>query len=218
MKEEKKKINFRELFKDKKKKAKIELLLYAFFLIGVIIFVRIMGTADNAEIEKEDVNSNFLSLIKDNYQYDIQVNINDEVISYVGKRLGNNMTINKINDNLSSYYFVNKDKYYVLEDGNYILTTRDDVYDLIDYRYFMVDNIMEYLKMANREDNIYKVKVADIILNSPSDDEITITLFEDSNSFTVDYTNLFRVYDSNIKKAVIDYKYSNIGRVISLDE
>ncbi len=77
----------------KEKELKIELILYAIFFIGVIIFVRVGNNISNNNINTSD--NLFISQINDNYSYDTKVNINDNNYEYIGKVLGYNSTIEK---------------------------------------------------------------------------------------------------------------------------
>ena len=153
----KEKKSFIELWKDKRERAKIELILYGVFFVGVILFARVFGSSVNNTNNDSTDNSTFLSLIDDNYEYNIVVNMNDNVYEYYGKVLGNNSTINvKVLDSVKSYY-LKSDKYYVLEDENYILVNEEEVYPYIDRRYFSVNNIINYIKIGTKEDSLYKI-------------------------------------------------------------
>lgn len=216
--EKKNKINLREMWKDKKGRAKIELALYGIFFLTIIIFVRIANTNSSSEIDNSS-NSNFISNIQDNYEYNMEININDNIYKYYGKCLGYNATITKeVLDDKEFYYMMNN-KYYILDNnGNYILTSKEDVYRYIDYKYLDINNIKEYMKVASVSDDIYTIKLSDIILNSNSRDNITITIDEENTSLVIDYTNLFKLDDSNINKVLVTISYKNINNIISLEE
>lgn len=110
-------------------------------------------------------------------------------------------------------------KYYILDNnGNYILTSKEDVYRYIDYKYLDINNIKEYMKVASVSDDIYTIKLSDIILNSNSSDNITITIDEENTSLVIDYTNLFKLDDSSINKVLVTISYKNINNIISLEE
>ena len=156
----KKKLTLKEKLKDKREKAKLELILYGIFFLGLIIFLRI----GNMRSTHNEVNNNdniFISQITDNYEYNINITINDIVYNYTGKVLGYNEVIT--NNNNNEHYYKKKDIYYKLDsDKGYILTNKKDIYNIIDYDYLDINNIKEYIKLSTREDNIYKVKVSDI--------------------------------------------------------
>ena len=212
-----KKINLKEKWNDKRERAKIELILYAIFFIGVIIFVRVGNNISNNNINTSD--NLFISQINDNYSYDTKVNINDNNYEYIGKVLGYNSTIEKKDSNTDEYFYKKNDKYYKLDkDNGYILSNKNDIYDIINYDYMDINNIKEYIKTSNNDNGIYKVKISDIILNSSSSDYITIKLDNINNTIEIDYTNLLRINDNNITKAIVTITYSNINKLNSLEE
>ena len=212
-----KKINLKEKWNDKRERAKIELILYTIFFIGVIIFVRVGNNISNNNINTSD--NLFISQINDNYSYDTKVNINDNNYEYIGKVLGYNSTIEKKDSNTDEYFYKKNDKYYKLDqDNGYILSNKNDIYDVINYDYMDINNIKEYIKTSNNDNGIYKVKISDIILNSSSSDYITIKLDNINNTIEIDYTNLLRINDNNITKAIVNITYSDINKIISLEE
>ena len=212
-----KKFNLKEKWNDKRERAKIELILYAIFFIGVIIFVRVGNNISNNNINTSD--NLFISQINDNYSYDIKININDNNYEYIGKVLGYNSTIEKKDSNTDEYFYKKNDKYYKLDqDNGYILSNKNDIYDVINYDYMDINNIKEYIKTSNNDNGIYKVKISDIILNSSSSDYITIKIDNINNTIEIDYTNLLKINDSNITKAIVNITYSDINKIISLEE
>lgn len=214
---DKKKPTLKEKWNDKRERAKIELLLYAIFFIGVIIFVRVGNNISNNNINTSD--NLFISQINDNYSYDIKININDNNYEYIGKVLGYNSTIEKKDSNTDEYFYKKNDKYYKLDqDNGYVLSNKNDIYDVINYDYMDINNIKEYIKTSNNDNGIYKVKISDIILNSSSSDYITIKLDNINNTIEIDYTNLLRINDNNITKAIVTITYSNINKLNSLEE
>lgn len=212
-----KKFNLKEKWNDKRERAKIELILYAIFFIGVIIFVRVGNNTSNNNINTSD--NLFISQINDNYSYDIKININDNNYEYIGKVLGYNSTIEKKDNNIDEYFYKKNDKYYKLDqDNGYILSNKNDIYNIINYDYMDINNIKEYIKTSNNDNGIYKVKISDIILNSSSSDYITIKLDNINNTIEIYYTNLLRINDNNITKAIVTITYSDINKIISLEE
>ncbi len=212
-----KKINLKEKWNDKRERAKIELILYAIFFIGVIIFVRVGNNISNNNINISD--NLFISQINDNYSYDIKININDNNYEYIGKVLGYNSTIEKKDSNTDEYFYKKNDKYYKLDqDNGYVLSNENDIYNIISYDYMDINNIKEYIKTSNNDNGIYKVKISDIILNSSSSDYITIKIDNINNTIEIDYTNLLRINDNNITKAIVNITYSDINKIISLEE
>ena len=216
-KEETKKFNIKERWKDKRERAKIELMLYGIFFLAIIIFARISSSFSDSNIPK-DIKS-FINDITDNYQYDIDITIDNNNYKYYGSKLGHNMDITRVVDNKEDYFYQMNDKYYILDTkGNYILTNDSDIFPYIEYRYLDINNIKEYIKLATYNDNIYSIKVSDIVLNSNSSDVITIKVDEDNKNIIIDYTNLFKIDNNNLTKEVVSIKYSNINKINSLEK
>ena len=216
-KEEKKKLNIKERWKDKRERAKIELMLYGIFFLAIIIFARISSSFSDSNIPKDNDIKSFINDITDNYQYDIDITIDNN--KYYGSKLGHNMDITRVVDNKEDYFYQMNDKYYILDTkGNYILTNDSDIFPYIEYRYLDINNIKEYIKLATYNNNIYSVKVSDIVLNSNSSDVITIKVDEDNKNIIIDYTNLFKIDNNNLTKEVVSIKYSNINNINSLEK
>lgn len=214
----KKKLSLKERWKDKRERAKIELMLYGIFFLIIIIFARISNSMSN-NIPKEEDNKIFISEITDNYSYDIDITIDNDNYKYYGKVLGHNMNIHKVVDTEDEYFYKMNNKYYILDDnGNYILTNDKEIFSYIDYRYLDINTIKEYIKMGTLNNNIYTIKVSDILLNNNSNDVITITVDDINKELIIDYTNLFKVNNNNLYKELVRIKYSNINSISSLDK
>ena len=219
-KEEKKKLNIKERWKDKRERAKIELMLYGIFFLAIIIFARISSSFSDSNIPKDNDIKSFINDITDNYQYDIDITIDNNNYKYYGSKLGHNMDITRVVDNKEDYFYQMNDKYYILDTkGNYILTNDSDIFPYIEYRYLDINNIKEYIKLATFNNiYIYSVKVSDIVLNSNSSDVITIKVDEDNKNIIIDYTNLFKIDNNNLTKEEVSIKYSNINKINSLEK
>lgn len=214
----KKRLSLKERWKDKRERAKIELMLYGIFFLIIIIFARISNSMSN-NIPKEEDNKIFINEITDNYSYDIDITIDNDNYKYYGKVLGHNMNIHKVVDTEEEYFYKMNNKYYILDDnGNYILTNDKEIFSYIDYRYLDINTIKEYIKMGTLNSNIYTIKVSDILLNSNSNDVITITVDDINKELIIDYTNLFKVNNNNLYKELVRIKYSNINSISSLDK
>lgn len=217
MKEEKKKLTLKEKLKDKKERAKLELLFYGIFFLAIIVFTRILSGYN--DVPKVNNTKSFINEITDNYEYNIDINIDNNKYKYYGKRLGNNMSINKVIDNKYDYFYKMGNKYYILDtNGNYILTSVEDIYNYIDYRYLDISNIKEYIKLSTKDNNNYNIKVSDLILNSNNTNTITISIDELNNTITLDYTELFKIDNNNLNKEIVTIKYTNINKINSLEE
>ncbi len=217
MKEEKKKLTLKEKLKDKRERAKLELLFYGIFFLAIIVFTRILSGYN--DVPKVNNTKSFINEITDNYEYNIDINIDNNKYKYYGKRLGNNMSINKVIDNKYDYFYKMGNKYYILDtNGNYILTSVEDIYNYIDYRYLDISNIKEYIKLSTKDNNNYNIKVSDLILNSNNTNTITISIDELNNTITLDYTELFKIDNNNLNKEIVTIKYTNINKINSLEE
>ena len=125
----------------------------------------------------------------------------------------------KVIDNKYDYFYKMGNKYYILDNnGNYILTSVEDIYNYIDYRYLDISNIKEYIKLSTKDNNNYNIKVSDIILNSNNTNNITISIDESNNTITLDYTELFKIDNNNLNKEIVTIKYTNINKINSLEE
>ena len=214
---DKKKLTLKEKLKDQRERAKLELLFYGIFFLVIIVFTRILSGYN--DVPKVNNTKSFIDEIVDNYEYNIDINIDNNNYKYYGKRLGNNMSINKVVDNKYDYFYKMGDKYYILDNnGNYILTSVEDIYNYIDYRYLDISNIKEYIKLGTKDNNIYNIKVSDIILNSNNTNNITISIDELNNTIILDYTELFKIDNNNLNKEIVTIKYTNINKINSLEE
>ena len=210
----------KEMWKDKKGRAKIKLCLYLIFFVGVVIFARVLSYQNSKLPHNDNVNNNsFIYTLKDNYEYDINIEKDNNKYNYHGRKLGLNESIKVKDDNKEEYYYVMNNKYYSLDNkGNYILSTSEEVYPYINYKFMDINFIKELIENSIKEENIYKVKLSTLVLNNTSDNYITIEINEDTNTITINYTELFKIDDSSINKVLVTMTYSNINQILSLEE
>lgn len=190
--------------KDKKFKTKIKLLLYTIFVI--IIFIYALSINDNQQdidpINKEDFpitnnsNQNILS-IKDNYQYIATIKIDNISYQYTIEKEKNQEKIIKEYDNLIENYLYKDNNYYQLQSGQYILTTKDKVYNVINENYLNIENINKYLSLAEKDNNQYIVYLKDLILGEDSQEYIIILI--NNNKISIDYTPLMNHFNKENK-------------------
>ena len=195
---------------DNKYRTKIKLIAYVIFVVVVSIYAISLNKNSNEKINnttniKNDViknnNSNTINILE-KYSYKININIDNNIYSYNGRIDQNEEYITKeTNNEITNYRYFNNE-YYVLIDNNYELTTKEEVYDIVNYNYINLNNINKYLSKAEKEGNRYRVYVKDIILDSLSDDYFVITI--NNNSINIDYTNLYKQYNSQIEKYIVD--------------
>lgn len=221
----------KEYLKDPKNSAKFQLLIYGILVVIVIIFIRV-----NNMLSKDEINNNkenvantssdllddskdnlVLSNIKDNYEYEINMEIKtiDKVnnITYSGIKYNNEELISKIKDNTEEYFYVSNEIYSKIINGHYEKVNKEYVYDDINPYYLEIDNIYNYIEKAIEDDNNYLIRVDKIINDSDSNEYIVIEdCSEDSKVvLNINYTNLLK--DDNIISFNVKYTITNIGKI-----
>lgn len=212
-----KKESFSTKWKDKKYQAKVKLSIYGVFILIVIILGNIgnNGSLDNSNTKDIDNNISDNSSINDskdifllpkNYKYNIDIKLDDKEIKYNGEVNDEGEVITKDIDNVKySYKYIDK-KYYVSKNNNYVLTSRDNIYDIVDYSYIDNDIINSYLKEGKLVGNKSVVYIKDIVLDYKGNDYITYTL--NDKKIEIDYTKLYNILNDNkIDCLVITIEY-----------
>ncbi len=209
-----------------REKAKIQLILFLIFIVFAVIFTKLTTNYDNNNYINEIgniVNNSDIEIdsINNNYNYSITIemetSIGNKTISYGGIRYNNKMIISKkVDDIITNYYMENND-YYVYSDKEYILSSVDEVYDVINYNYLNISNIKEYINKGVKDENTYLIKVSNINLDSASKEYITIEVNNNENDIELimDYTNLLK--DSDIISCKIKYVFSDINKITEDD-
>lgn len=214
-----KKESFSTKWKDKKYQAKVKLSIYGIFILIVIILGNIgnNGSLDNSNTKDIDNNISDNSSINDSkdifmlpknkdYKYNIDIKLDDKEIKYNGEVNDVVEVITKEIDNVKySYKYIDK-KYYVSKNNNYVLTSRDNIYDIVDYSYIDNDIINSYLKEGKLVGNKSVVYIKDIVLDYKGNDYITYTLSD--KKIEIDYTKLYNILNDNkIDCLVITIEY-----------
>lgn len=199
---------------DKKFKAAIKLLLYFLFFIVVAIYAVLSNknasqidtekNIENNEIINNQQQKNSIINIGDNYKYTATITINDEQIKYVYSKEQDLLNIKKIRNLVETNYIIENNNYYIKENDNKILTTKDNIYDIVCPNCFDINSINEYLNKGIKENNNYKIYLKDIILAEKGDKYITITT--DNNQIYADYTSLLQVFNNQIVKYTVNIK------------
>lgn len=199
---------------DKKFKAVIKLLLYFLFFIVVAIYavssnknasqIDTEKNIENNEIINNQQQQNSIINIGDNYKYTATITINDEQIKYVYSKEQDLLNIKKIRNLIETNYIIENNNYYIKENDNKILTTKDNIYDIVCPNCFDINSINEYLNEGIKENNNYKIYLKDIILAEKGDEYITITT--DNNQIYADYTSLLQVFNNQIVKYTVNIK------------
>ena len=211
-----KKESFSTKWKDKKYQAKVKLSIYGIFILIVII----LGSIGNNGSLGNDMDSNisdnnssindskdiFLLPKNKDYKYNIDIKLDDKEIKYNGEVNDEGEVIAKEIDNTKySYKYIDK-KYYVSKNDNYVLTSRDNIYDIVDYSYIDNDIINSYLKEGKLVGNKSVVYIKDIVLDYKGNDYITYTLSD--KKIEIDYTKLYNILNDNkIDSLVITLEY-----------
>ena len=199
---------------DKKFKAVIKLLLYFLFFIVVAIYAVLSNknasqidtekNIENNEIINNQQQQNSIINLGDNYKYTATITINDEQIKYVYSKEQDLLNIKKIRNLIETNYIIENNNYYIKENDNKILTTKDNIYDIVCPNCFDINSINEYLNKGIKENNNYKIYLKDIILAEKGDEYITITT--DNNQIYADYTSLLQVFNNQIVKYTVNIK------------
>lgn len=198
---------------DKRYRAKIKLLAYTIFIIIIFIYALTLDISPRNYEDISDINNNSINKtadiikIPEQYEYIIKIKIDDKEYKYSGIQTTEKRTIKKeIDDKVTNYIYQNNQ--YYLEDSininNYVTTTKEEVYDIVNYNYINLTTINEYLKKATKDNNQYLVYLKDIILGNESDRYFVIDI-NDKNIF-VDYTVLMKEFNNNIKTYTVNYE------------
>ncbi len=198
---------------DKRYRAKIKLLAYTIFIIIIFIYALTLDISPRNYEDISDINNNSIKetadiiKIPEQYEYIIKIKIDDKEYKYSGIQTTEKRTIKKeIDDKVTNYIYQNNQ--YYLEDSininNYVSTTKEEVYDIVNYNYINLTTINEYLKKATKDNNQYLVYLKDIILGNESDRYFVIDI-NDKNIF-VDYTVLMKEFNNNIKTYTVNYE------------
>ena len=199
---------------DKKFRAKIKLLLYGIFLVIVIIYVT---SLKNEPIPIDDVNDlnneireeNKVITIPEKYNYLIKIEIDDKNYTYSGEKNLEQENIVKTSDDIRSNYIFKNNEYYVKDGELYIKTTKEEVYDAVNYNYINLETINNYLsKAVNNNSNQYLVYLKDIILGQDTNEYFTISV--DENKISIDYTPLMKQFNPDIKKYKVNIQINEI--------
>ena len=205
--------------KNKKYQTKVKLLIYTSFVVIVSIFAISNKNVISTDITNEYENSlnkqkdetefnQKLINIPENYSYEINININDKEYKYTGTKTLIEEKITKKDEETIKNYIYKDGNYYMEDNENYILTTEDELYNLISKNYIELSTINTYISKSINENNQQIVYLKDIILGNISDKYITIEI--NSNNINIDYTSLINSFDKNINKCLVNINIEEI--------
>ena len=159
-------------------------------------------------VEKDNKENDNTIKIPEQYNYSIKININEKEYKYSGTKTKEEEKIIKEIDDITTNYIYKNNSYYKEEENNYLLTSKDEVYDIINYHYLSFETINEYLKKAEKLENQYLVYLKDIILENNSNDYIVINI--NDNKINIDYTVLMKNFDETIEKYFVNIDIEEI--------
>lgn len=198
---------------DKKYQAKIKLILYTIFVVIVMSYTMSLSHKtsesknENNQIEN-DFSDNSIIQIPSQYNYVININIDDNTYKYYGNKLPDKENITKDKDNTITNYIKQDNEYYLFDNDIYVKTSKEEVYDIINYNYIDLDNINNYLTNSVKNGNQYLIYLKNIILNDDSEDYFIITI--NDNKVNIDYTPLMKRVDNTINNYRVDIMIENI--------
>lgn len=201
---------------DKKFRALVKLLLYILFMLGTVIFINTSKattpltneTNNDNFIGTDNNNNNNIIKLPNNYECNIEIIIDNNNYQYLEIYKNNKKNIIKTADEKITNYIYQAGNYYVEDDDNYIITTKEDVYDIINYNYLNIDNINMFLSKATKNGNQYLVYLKDIILDNDSDIYFVIDINNDR--INIDYTPLMKEYNPLIEKYKVNIDIKEI--------
>ncbi len=199
---------------DSKYKALVQLIGFGVFILFVVIYASIVGRATPATPienlisgDKTETKIDYIN-IPEKYEYVAKIEIDDNIYEYSGRKDNSEKTIVKNVSGTITNYVYKDNEYYVLEDGMYIKTNKDDVYDVISYNYLNLDTINSYLNKAVKSNNQYSVYIKDVILGSESEDYFVITITD--GRINIDYRPLMKLFNNNISKYNVNIEINEI--------
>lgn len=192
---------------DKKYRTKIKLLAYTGFVVIVSIYALSINGKTPSNNNQYNNFSNFEFTnntfdIPKEYTYKINVNIDDDTYVYSGKKTNSEETIKKEHNGTITEYRYFNNEYYILMDDVYQLTTKETIYNPVNYNYLNLTNINTYLSKAKKINNMYNVYIKDVVLGNETDHYFTILV--NDNHINIDYTPLVNEFDYNIQKYLVD--------------
>lgn len=199
-------------------KTKIKLSVSTLFVVLVSIFAistrNTMPTNDiynqtNINEEEKIDNTNYETIqIPNNYKHNITIKINDNKYTYTRNKQNNQEAITKEVDGVIENYIYENNNFYKEDNEKYILTTEDEIYDIINYDYIKLETINQYLSKSIKEGNQYLVYLKDIILGDDSKEYIIIEINE--NKINIDYTTLMKNFDKSITSYLVNIEIEEI--------
>lgn len=221
---------------DKKKLALIKLLIGLAFFVGIIIFLNFSDktstesskltsitttmTPKNSVVDKTLLNKINKNIYTFNYILTYNVNKKDITVNYKGLVKGSETIILKTINSLKNKYYINSDKFYLIDNDNNYEINKMETFENFDSKYFDINNIYSYLDKGSLEwkttykdktsiEN-YNIYLKDIILTSDMESYISITTNnKEANKLKIkiDYSKLFNNIYENVFNVKLDMVY-----------
>lgn len=196
--------NFLEKWNTEPKfKTKVKLGLYTLFVLVVAIFAlstrSTISTEPILDIVKEKDGK---IKIPQEYNYTINIKLNDNKYKYIGSKREEQETITKMANNKTLNYIYKDGKYFKDIATITNIIDKEEIYDIIEYNYIDLENINKYLEISKEQDSKNIVYIKDIILGHSSEKFITISI--DRNKINIDYTELMKLFDKTIEEVIVE--------------
>lgn len=197
--------------KDSKNKAKIELLILMIFMVFAFTYTKMLSLKNKPNIDNIPSNSinspsnediSFKDIVNYNFKIKATINKNEgtKVLNYTGNVNNTNGSI--IKDG-KSYHIINNEYY----DNEY--NKANDLFDVIEAKYFSLDNISNYITRDNLKNNHYETKVNVIVNNQLQEAYIYLDIINNT-TIKIDYTNLAKLTDTTINSYLVEYTIDRI--------
>lgn len=221
---------------DNKKSAIIKLLIGLVFFIVIIIFLK-LSNGSSTETEKPSssittilptnnaIDKTMLNKINDNihtFNYVLTYNVNkkDTIVKYKGLVKDKEIIILKTTDSLTNKYYINDDKYYLINGDKNSEINSSEIFENFNDKYFNINNVYSYLDKGSLEwKTIYKNKTTvenyniyleDILLTNDTESFISIIVDNTETNklkIDVDYSKLFNNLYENVSSVKLEMIY-----------
>lgn len=207
---------FRKLWKDKRYRSLIILILYFLFFLTIFLF---LGSVKN---DKTYITNNEYIFSKyDIYEFNTEININDTKLDIIGKRYKD------------KYEFEYNGELIKLDYNNLILDNSFDknIINALSYDPILISNIIDNSELVSEKNiisekilikeysiNLEKyLKILDInLINYDINDNIIITTSEKDKQIiqtSLDLTNLYKYFEESYQKYQITINYNNLNNI-----
>lgn len=188
--------------------------IFVIFIIALCLPKNKSNDIDNINTDKvnNDSHDDFLNY-QDDFTYDFQyiLKVNNQTITYQGKKTSSEEYITIIDDKSQSY-LLKDGLYYVEKDGTYQMYD-DNIYV---YKMDIFTNgkiLTNYINKGYLKDNTYLINLSDIIYDYDGDNEyikIDSIVLNGEYIINIDCKDYLDYIYQDIESASVEIKYSNI--------